>query len=177
MKYLYFFSLILLFASCRPKLIDTEFEKMEEGQTKFLLTINGETFYETDAVFDGNLAVKENYFNMNFLNQHDGNFILNFGDVKNWYDSKTIEGKLYGSAASNLMIGKVIDKKENKGVGYLMSNGKIIPITISKDKIIFRIEGKLKKYPNVREDDKDFICEGYIISKKPKFSEYSIRNL
>lgn len=174
MKQIAFFIISVLIIGCQPKYIDTQFDNLQEGQTKFLLTIDDEKFYEEDALFEGHLEVKENYFIMNFFNQHNGNFILNFSGIKEWYNQKPIEGKLYGTSVSNLMVGKVVDREENKGVGYLMSEGEIVALTVSKDKLIFKVTGKLKKYPEVLEGSPSFKFDGYIISKSPTFSEYSI---
>jgi hypothetical protein len=176
MRNLAVFSTLMLLVGCQPKLVDAQFEELKAGETKFLLTIDNDAFYEEDAVFEGHLEAKENYFVMNFVNQHAGNFILTFSGIEKWYDQKPVEGQLYGTAASNLMIGKVVDKKENKGVGYLMSEGNITALTVSKEKLVFKVEGKLKKYPNVREEDPSFNFDGYIISKSPTFNDYSIPN-
>jgi hypothetical protein len=112
---------------------------------------------------------------MNFINQYGGNFILNLNGEE-WFKSKSLEGRMYGAAASNLMIGKVIDKKANLGAGYLMYSGSIEPISVSQSKLIFKISGMLKKYPKVTETDPSYPFEGYIISKNPVFNEYSLKN-
>lgn len=174
MRIIAFAAILMLFVGCQSKFVDAQYDELKEGQTKFLLTIDGDTFYEEDAIFEGHLEANENYFVMNFVNQHAGNFILNFSGTDKWYNQKPIEGKLFGTAASNLMVGKIIDKKENKGVGYLMSEGKITALKVSKDKLVFKVEGKLKKYPDVWDDDPSYTFDGHIVSKSPLYNEFSI---
>jgi hypothetical protein len=166
----------LIFWGCKNNLpadIEKQYLQMKDKQTKFILHINNNSFYEVDAIFSGHLEAKNNYFVMNFHNQYGGNYILNLSG-ENWYNEKYIDGRLAGAAASNLMIGKVINKQENIGAGYLMDSGKIEPITVSKAKLIFKVSGSLKKYPKVAETDSSYNFEGYIISKSPEYSEYSI---
>jgi hypothetical protein len=121
------------------------------------------------------LMAKENFFNMNFFDQYGSNYILVF-DGKSWYNEKKIKGFGGSGESSTLMVGKVIDKEKNKGAGYLMQSGFIEPLTISRSKLVFRVSGKMKKYPNVKEKDPSFNFEGYIVSKNPKFEVYEIPN-
>lgn len=176
-NYYFLFLSLLLFWGCQKSSVDieSEYQKIKDNQTKFILNIDNKPFYETDAIFTGHLEAKNNYFVMNFVNQHGGNYILSLSDDM-WFNKKGITGKLYGAAISNLMLGKVIDREKNIGAGYLMSEGIIEPITVSKSKLIFKINGKLKKYPNVSETDPSFAVNGYIISKNPEYSEYTIPN-
>lgn len=171
---LFIVSALLLF-SCKPSVdLDAQFAQLKDNQTKFILTLDGKPFYEEDAIFKGHFEAKKNFFAMNVLNQYGGNFILMF-EKPNWFNEKKIKGG--GDASfSNLMVGKVIDAKNHKGAGYLMMKGEIEPITISKSKVIYRVSGISKKYPNVREEDPTFEIEGYILSKNPEFSEYSIKH-
>ncbi|MBL0324906.1 MAG: hypothetical protein IPP61_06965 [Cytophagaceae bacterium] len=177
MKLLYYFlPFLFLFSSCEKDIdVNKQFELTKDKQTRFILSVEGKDFYEEDAVFSGHLEAKENYFVMNFLNQNGGNFILNLSG-NGWYNEKFIEGRIYGAASSNLMFGRVVDAKINKGEGYLFSSGKIEPLSVSKSKLIFKLTGEAKKYPNVSETDPSYSIEGLIISKNPEFQEFSITN-
>ena len=95
-------------------------------------------------------------------------------DGKAWYNEKKIKGFGGSGESSTLMVGKVIDREKNKGAGYLMKSGFIEPLSISKSKLVFKVSGKMKKYPKVNEEDLSYDFEGYIVSKNPKFEEYSI---
>ncbi|MEY4936288.1 MAG: hypothetical protein RIS64_2647 [Bacteroidota bacterium] len=173
MKKYFLFLAIFNLLSCK-KNIDTDaiYAQLQDNQTKFVLTLNGEIFYGEDAIFSGFAVARDNFFNMNYFNQDGGNYILIF-DGKAWYDEPKIKG-FGGGDFSTLMVGKVIDRAKNKGAGYLMTSGNIEPLTISKSKIVFRVSGKMKKYPKMHEEDPAFDFDGYIISKNPKFEEYSI---
>ena len=152
--------------------IENTYAQLQDNQTKFILTLNGGNFYNQDATFTGLMIVKENFFQMNYFDQYGSNYILGF-DVKYWYNEKKIKG-FGGGEFSTLMVGKVTDKEKNKGEGYLMYSGFIEPLTISQSKLVFRVSGKMKKYPKVKEEDPSFDFDGYIVSKSPQFEEYSI---
>jgi hypothetical protein len=180
MRKLFFFLIGILILGACDKVkdtieLETQYSQLRDNETKFIVSISDQVFYETTAIFDGHVEVRNNYFVMNMTNQYKGNFILNFSQ-ENWINAKKIPARLYGSAASSLMIGKVVDSTQNKGAGYLMSDGFIEPITISKSKIIFYITGNVKKYPNVSETDSTFKITGYILAKNLKFAEYSLPN-
>ncbi len=173
-QFFLFFITLTILSSCK-KNIDTEaiYAQLQDNQTKFILTLDGETFYGEDATFTGMTRVTDNFFQMNYFDQNGSNYMLMFNG-KAWYNEKKIKGFSGGSDASTLMVGKVIDKEKNKGAGYLMKSGFIEPLTISQSKLIFKVSGKMKKYPNVKNEDPSYNFEGYIVSKNPKFEEYSI---
>lgn len=157
------------------KNVDTEaiYAQLQDNQTKFILTLDGETFYNQDAIFTGMTRTSENFFQMNYFDQYGSNYMLMF-DGKAWYNEKKIKGFGGSSESSTLMVGKLIDKEKNKGAGYLMNSGFIEPLSISPSKLVFKVSGKMKKYPKVKEEDPSYDFEGYIVSKNPKFDEYAI---
>jgi hypothetical protein len=173
-KYFLFFITLTILSSCK-KDIDTEaiYAQLQDNQTKFILTLDGETFYNQDASFTGMTRASENFFQMNYFDQYGSNYMLMF-DGKAWYNEKKIKGFGGSGESSTLMVGKVTDKEKNKGAGYLMNSGFIEPLSISQSKLVFKVSGKMKKYPKVKEEDPSFDFEGYIVSKNPKFDEYSI---
>lgn len=173
-KYFLFFMAITIMYGCK-KNIDTEaiYAQLQDNQTKFILTLDGKTFYGEDATFTGMTRVTEKFFQMNYFDQYGSNYMLMF-DGKAWYNEKKIKGFNGSGDASSLMVGKVTDKEKNKGTGYLMSSGFIEPLSISQSKLVFKVSGKMKKYPEVKAEDPSFDFEGYIVSKSPKCEEYSI---
>ena len=174
MKYpLIFFFLLLTLGGCK-KSVDVEavYAQMQNGQTKCLVMLDNEPFYQTDAVFKGNATARDNFFAMNFFNQYGGNYIFMFQE-KGWYTMTSLKGG--GDASfSNFMFGRVLDPKKNKGAGYLMMKGKIEPLVISKAKIVFKITGIAKRYPKVHEEDPSYDLEAFIIAKNIPFTEFVI---
>ncbi len=165
--------LLLILGGCK-KTVDIEaiYKNMTNGQTKCLVTLDGEPFYQTDAVFKGNATARDNFFAMNFFNQYGGNYIFMFQE-KGWYTMTAIKGG--GDASfSNFMFGKVLDPKKNKGAGYLMMKGEITPLTISKSKVVFKITGIAKRYPKLHEEDPSYDLEAFIIAKNIPFTEFSV---
>jgi hypothetical protein len=176
MKFLSVIIIVMLgLSSCKenPEVnAETEYASLKDNQTKFTLKLDNQDFYELDALFEGNIDVRKNYLAINCFNQYGGNFMITLdGDF--WYKKSSIEGK-GGLNFSSVMFGKVTDKVKNKGAGYLLSKGIIEPITVSKSKLLFKVSGIAKKYPYVNAEDPSYNFEGYVISKNPKFLQYTI---
>jgi hypothetical protein len=174
------FSSIIIFIllgllSCKdsPE-IDTnmEYSNLKDNQTKVKLKLDKQEFYELDAIFEGNIDVRKNFLSMNCFNQFGGNLMLTLdGDA--WYEKKSIEGK-GGLNFSSFMFGKITDKENHKGDGFLLNTGRIEPITVSKSKLVFKVSGIAKKFPKVNPEDPSYNFECYIISKNPVCSQFSI---
>ncbi len=164
---------ILVLLSCKKNAdFDTDFSNLKDNQIKFRLSLDNQDFYEPDAIFTGHLDARDNFLGLNCFNQYGGNFMLTL-DGNFWYKKEFVEGK-GGYSFSSLMFGKVTDKAKQKGAGYLLSTGRIEPIVMTKSKIILKVYGKAKKYPNVLETDPSFDFDGVIVAKNPKFDNYSI---
>ncbi|WP_304237060.1 hypothetical protein [Jiulongibacter sediminis] len=177
MKISSFFTLFILssvsLTSCNKTAQSVpEFENLSPGQSKFVVRLDDDFFYEDDAVFNGTCTVRDNFFGTNLFNQYGGNIMITFQEDK-WYNKSYLEGE-GGQTFSTLMIGKVIDKSKNLGAGYLMTEGKIFPKEVSKEKIYLEFEGKVKRYPKVDAQDPSYEVSGFLLMKSPDFTQYSV---
>ncbi len=168
----YFFVLIafgLLNACSTDKHEQEVYESLKNNQSKFIFKVDGKDFYPTESIFEGHLEIVEKSFTISYFDQFDSNVMIHFGGPK-WYSDRPIRVpiKLINNYTSTLMFGKIKDKEKRLGEGYLMAEGYITFKTLTKDKIILKVEGKAKKYPNVNKEDKDYDVQAIIICKKPK---------
>lgn len=157
------------------KQYQTIYQSLKDNQTKFVVKMNGNDFYSSESIFSGHLEMLLGSFTMNYFDQFDSNVMIHFGKQK-WYEGRPISTaiKLDNGFSSNVMLGKIINKEEKLGAGYLMSEGTITFKVFTKEKFVIVIEGKAKKYPKVENTDPTFNVEAIIVSKNPKFDVVDI---
>lgn len=182
LKYLIMLSIIGISNSCsssnkeeEDKQYQTIYQSLKDNQTKFVVKLNGNDFYNPESIFTGHLEMLEGSFTMSYFDQFESNVMIHFGGQK-WYEGRPITApiKLDNGYSSNVMVGKIIDKSKKLGAGYLMSEGKLTFKVFTKEKFVIVIEGKAKKYPKVETTDPSFDIKATIVSKNPKFDVVDI---
>jgi hypothetical protein len=175
-------SIIGIFNSCLSnskeeddKQYQTIYQSLKDNQTKFVVKLDGKDFYSSESIFAGHLEMLLGSFTMSYFDQFDSNVMIHFGSQK-WYEGRPITTaiKLDNGFSSNVMIGKIINKEEKLGAGYLMSEGTITFKVFTKEKFVIVIEGKAKKYPKTNPDDTTYDIKAIIVSKNPKFDVVDI---
>ena len=144
------------------------YNSLKDNQSKFIFKVEGKDFYRPESIFSGHLEIVEKSFTINFFDQFDSNVMIHFGGDK-WYANRPIRVplKLINNYSSTIMFGRIKDKAKRLGIGYLMSDGFLSIAALSKEKIIIKIEGKAKKYPEVDEDDPEYDVQAFLVCKKP----------
>jgi len=169
-----FNSLLVLFIFCFVSACSTDrheqeiYNSLKDNQSKFIFKVEGKDFYRPESIFSGHLEIVEKSFTINFFDQFDSNVMIHFGGDK-WYANRPIRVplKLINNYSSTIMFGRIKDKAKRLGIGYLMSDGFLSITALSKEKIIIKIEGKAKKYPEVDEDDPEYDVQAFLVCKKP----------
>lgn len=181
LKYLLMLSIISIFNSCssnnkeEDKQYQTIYQSLKDGQSKFIFKMDGNDFYKTESIFTGHLEMLEGSFTMSYFDQFDSNVMIHFGGQK-WYEGRPIKAtiKLDNGYSSNVMFGRIVNKAEKLGAGYLMIEGLITFKVFTKEKFVIVIEGKAKKYPKVEVSDPSYEVKAIIVSKNPKFDVVDI---
>lgn len=181
LKYLLILSIISIFNSCssnnkeEDKQYQTIYQSLKDGQSKFIFKMDGNDFYKTESIFTGHLEMLEGSFTMSYFDQFDSNVMIHFGGQK-WYEGRPIKAtiKLDNGYSSNVMFGRIVNKAEKLGAGYLMIEGLITFKVFTKEKFVIVIEGKAKKYPKVEVSDPSYEVKAIIVSKNPKFDVVDI---
>jgi hypothetical protein len=153
----------------------TIYQSLKDNQTKFVVKLDGKDFYSSESIFTGHLEMLLGSFTMSYFDQFDSNVMLHFGGEK-WYEARPINSpiKLDNGYSSNVMLGKITNKEEKLGAGYLMSEGTITFKVFTKEKFVIVIEGRAKKYPKVEPTDISYDVKALIVSKNPKFDVVDI---
>ena len=182
LKYLILLSIIGIFNRCsssnkeeEDKQYQTIYQSLKDNESKFIFKMDGNNFYKSESIFTGHLEMLEGTFTMSYFDQFESNVMIHFGGQK-WYEGRPITTriKLDNGYSSNVMFGKITNKVEKLGAGYLMSEGIITFKVFTKEKFVIVIEGKAKKYPKVAAADPSFDVKAIIVSKNPKFDAVDI---
>lgn len=171
---LVFFTFFVLSCSSKEssdQAADQVFESLKENEAKIVVTIAGKEFYPKESVFSGQALISDNMLSLTLTDQFEGKTIINLGGEK-WYAAKPIKKTIgaNGPIETSIKMGKIIDKEQMIGEGYMMAEGEITATEFSKDKMVFRIKGKVGKYSDFQQPDKYIPAEGFIVYKKPSVS-------
>jgi len=171
-RYLLAILFVGLFLGCTSEIPDNEdeiiYKKLKDNQARFIFNLEGSDFYKVESIFDGHLEIYPTTFSLGSFDQFESNVMIHFSG-NDIYKNRPIKIPLSieNGHTSPVMFGRIRDKKNNLGDGYLMSEGFITFKSFSKEKIIMRIEGKAKKYPNTYPNDKSYDVSALIVCKKP----------
>lgn len=157
------------------KQYQTIYQSLKDNQSKFIFQLDGNEFYKTESIFTGQLQMLVGSFSMSYFDQFGSNVMLRLGGQK-WYTARPIKTpiKLDSGYFSNVMFGKIINKEEKLGAGYLMNEGLMTFKVFTKEKIIITIVGKAKKYPKVDKESPSFDVKATIVCKNPSFDVVAI---
>ncbi|MEA5259784.1 hypothetical protein VB264_18450 [Arcicella aquatica] len=166
--FIVFIPCFFLMACSADKREEEIYQSLKNNQSKFIFKLNGANFYQAESVFTGHLEIVERSFTINFFDQFEGNTMIHFSGI-DWYKGRPIKIPIkLASSYSNVMFGRIKDKANKLGEGYLMSEGTITFKSLTKEKIIIKIEGKAKKYPKIDIDSPTYDVQGLVVCKQPK---------
>ncbi|TLU98872.1 hypothetical protein [Dyadobacter luticola] len=154
---------------------ETILKSLKDNQARILVKIDGKEFYLAQSVFSGQTLFTPDVLNVTLTDQFEGKTILNIAKEK-WYATGHVGDDIStdGRTASNLKMGKIIDREKMIGEGYMMTEGKIEAVRFAKNSMIFKLTGKVGKYSDFQQPDKYVPFEGTIIYKKPAVSLVNI---
>lgn len=168
---LYAVFIFFLLHSCKE---DFDYElvlkNIKNNNANIQAVINGEEFYDTNySTFTGEVLLNENAIRINVVDEHKSNVILSLTSNKKIVKGTEINIDLDNQSNNNLMIGKLTDGKNNKGLGYLMTEGKITIEKIEKEKLIVLFKGKAAQFLEFNDKNKWQDIHGHIIMKAPNY--------
>lgn len=177
MKFLIALFCVATLLSCRldsdteNKKIQGVLDSLKTNQAVIRLNINNKPFYTNTSFFSGNGVIDEKGIKINLKDQDFGNVIVSI-EGENWNKAKPYKIELNNGYPTGLnmgsfLVGKITDLKQNKGEGYLLSDGFFEVKYLSKDIFVVYVKGKLKQPFG---DAALSSVEGYIIWKTPGYT-------
>jgi hypothetical protein len=167
---------LIILLACHPAPnTDESYNSLQDGQAKIVLNLDNEPFYPAESIFTGDIQVSYESFRINLTDQFEGNVVIAFNG-QNWYKQHPVKKQIFvdNQMAASVMIGKIKDRVNRIGEGYLMADGEIKIESISETKLILRIKGQVGRYQAMREPSTWNKVDGLIIYKKPKFMSKDI---
>lgn len=148
---------------------DEIYQTLKDGQTKIEVLIDGTPFYPQTSIFKGEIHIFDNLFRINMFDQFESNVVVAFGGDK-WYENKPLKKQVFrdNQVAASVMIGRLIDKQKMKGEGYLMTEGEIRVETLSDEKLVMYIDGKVGKYNMQYTPEKWSQVKCIVVARTPK---------
>ncbi|WP_026628610.1 hypothetical protein [Dyadobacter alkalitolerans] len=161
-----------LLCSCDAALKhNAEEEKMigalSDNQAKASINIGTKRFYSVQSLFEGAVQFDKEKFNLNISDPMESRIIIGFHKAS-WYTQLPFTFRVNNENRydARVMIGKIIDRKERIGEGYVMHEGEITISELSEGKLVMRLNGKCGRYNDI--DTTDLLdLEGLIVFKKP----------
>ncbi len=146
-------------------------DALKTNQAIIRLNINNKPFYADTNLFSGNGIIDEKGIKVSLKDKDFGNVVVSI-EGENWNKAKPYKIELNNGYPTGLnmgsfLVGKITDLKQNKGEGYLLSDGFFEVKYLSKDIFVVYVKGKLKQPFG---DAALSSVEGYIIWKTPGYT-------
>lgn len=173
------FSWVVLSNCSNPNQFDVDVEKeiaqLRDGEAKFIVFKNRDLFYAKSTIFSGKVMAGSSSIRANMYDNKGSNIILAIM-ANEWYRSKDKKFKVTSGESTNLniMFGKMIDPKNNKGKGYLLMDGSCEIISFSKELYLVKFKGLASDYMKMNQRNEWEKVQGYLIVKKPAYEFFDI---
>ncbi|MGL4629556.1 MAG: hypothetical protein ACRCVT_00010 [Leadbetterella sp.] len=170
----FFFLFSLAFFSCRHQSNDINYvEKTLKNEQAFIsMEINGKDFYTTNSTFDVGGSIDKQGLKLSFKNSKMGNVIFAL-DKPNFTQELPLKINFSGGASQigdvSFLIGKMDEKIQDKGEGYVFYEGEIILKEVNKERLWAEVSGKVKS--PFSTNDATYPIKGWFLWKKPKWSK------
>ncbi len=172
MRFLSLFALLipLFFSACTSQPdADTIYASLKNGEAKFIVTMNSAAFYPDDSRFKGEVTLAPNAIRMNLFDQFESNVILTLNS-EDLFTKKPVKRSIQADnqVAGSVMIGRVRDRIKRTGDGFLMSAGEVTVESLSDQKIVVRLVGKVGNFNTLRDAQTWQRLEGLLVYKRPQ---------
>lgn len=169
--FLLFVSGLLGCTSSEDKLdVQSVIAGLKDHQAKVIVTIDGTKFYEDNRIFSGSVMVAATSLRLNLYDNLHSNVIASVMS-NDWYKaSNRVHQVTAGDNTHvNILIGKIVDSTQNKGIGYLFMDGQCEIVNYSKELLVMKFSGLTAEYMKMSSQDKWQKINGYIVVKKPDY--------
>lgn len=165
-RYLFF---AFLFSACTRKPDGkVTFDALKDGEAHIDVRMDGEAFYPVDSRFRGEVTVAPNRLRLNLTDQFESNVIITL-DKQGLYDQRPIRVPITidNQVAGSVMIGRVRDKVNRTGDGFLMTDGTLTIDSLSERRVQIRIDGRVGNFTTMHNRGTWKRLEGLLVYRKP----------
>lgn len=172
MRFIYLISVALLAlasVSCtgQPD-ADSIYQELKPGEAQFVISLNNDVFYGADSRFKGEVTVTPASIRLNLLDQYEGNTIVTLSGT-NLFAKRPVSRliTLDNQSLGSVMIGKVRDKAQRTGDGFVMTEGTVTIDHLSEEKVVIRLTGKTGNFITMNDPATWKRLEGILVYRKP----------
>ncbi|MBO0949905.1 hypothetical protein [Fibrella forsythiae] len=162
-----FFVLVLCTCTTRPD-ADAIYQTLKPGEAQFVVKMDGESFYADESRFKGEVTVRPESIRLNLFDQYESNTIVTLGGNELFKRPIVQPITLDNQNTGSVMIGKVRDKAQRTGDGFIMTEGTVTVDHLSDEKIVIRLAGKTGNFNTMNNRDTWKRLEGLLVYKRPK---------
>jgi hypothetical protein len=171
----FIFFIFFAFFSCNSNQ-DLEIAGLKDGETKAEIKVKGKDFYQKESVFKGEVMVFPTLIRINITDQFNDNIIIALNDPslhKTHPISKSIT--VDNMANVSVLFGKLYKESKEKGIGYIVGEGKIEVIAMNDNIMKIKINGKAGNYLTLSDSTTWEPMAGVLTIKKPKFNFTNVK--
>ncbi|MBO0938016.1 hypothetical protein J2I47_15780 [Fibrella sp. HMF5335] len=147
----------------------TIYDSLKNGEAKFIVTMNGAAFYADDSRFKGEVTIAPTALRMNLFDQFESNVILTLSS-EDLFAKRPVKRTIQvdNQVAGSVMIGRIRDRRLRTGDGFLMSAGEVTVESLSEQKIVVRLSGKVGNFNTLRDAQTWKRLDGLLVYKRPQ---------
>lgn len=156
---------------------------LSTDQALIKVLLDNQNFYSKKLPFKSNIQLLPQLFKLSFTDKEGSNVEMEL-IRDNWFEPKPITFTLTNGALGEsggdqvlLTIGKLTDKLALRGEGYFLVNGKIEVPELSQQLISIVFEGNMVKPSQASIVENYVPVKGWIVIKKPTFSDQNSADL
>jgi hypothetical protein len=154
--------------SCGSINTDKIYDTLKDHEARAMILIDGQEFYAPKNIFKGEFIVFDNSVRVNITDQFLSNIIIT-ATGQYLFRSKPIKKQvdINNQTASSVMVGRIKNKAENTGEGYLITEGLLEIEEMNAEKAVIRFKGRGALFLETNNKEKWQNIEGAIVFKKP----------
>ncbi|MEZ0487407.1 hypothetical protein [Fibrella aquatica] len=160
---------IFLFCTCSTKPdADAIHQTLKPGEARLVVSMDGESFYADDSRFKGEVTITPLSIRLNLFDQYESNTMVTLGG-SDLFDKRPVTRVITmdGQSLNSIMIGKVRDKAQRTGDGFIMTEGTVTVDHLSEEKIIIHFTGKTGNFNTMNNPDTWKRLDGLLVYRKP----------
>jgi len=147
---------------------DALYKALRPGEAQFVVRMDGDDFYKEDSRFKGEVTVRPSSIRLNLFDQYESNTIITLGGNGLLVKRPVVQQiTLNDQSLNSVMIGRVRDKKERTGDGFILTEGTVTIDDLSDEKIIIRFAGKTGNFNTMNNRDTWKKLEALLVYRKP----------
>lgn len=158
------------------KALLNRYRHLKQKEVKCLFWIENKAFYSTEAVFKGKVSLGTSSMRMDLSDAQKSNVIVSIM-ANDWYlkkDKPFQVNATQGTTDLMLLFGKLIDVKNQHGLGFLLMNGSCKILKFSQDLLLIKFEGQVAEYMKMHQEKEWKRMRGYVLIASPDYEYHEL---